>query len=561
MTHKLLKALTLEQKEVVDNIISKSEEINTLSVHCPMGSGKTPMSLAVSLVAKFDVIWVICPASLSDNWEREGGKYGVPLDYVMSYDYFRGTCDHQPKHNFFKRVQSEDDDSYTYEIQDKLVDLFNDKKVLIIVDEYQNLTNENDIQKAFASMHTYFRNNNTKDSFVLTLSGTPFEKEEHVINYMKCVGIIQSKVLATYSRERNFLKLEGLQEVIDFAKSINEELTEEILKTYKITNKNVEDICYILYVKIIEDFTSVNMPPPKLPFPIFCRNAFYNMDPENTEKINKGLKYLDTNGEKQNFENIQKGLMLAQEGKVEKACQLIINILETIPNSKVCLYADYDSVINTANEVLSAYGPQIIRGSVPKSQRMSILDPFQKDTLECRLLILNSAVCSVGLNLDDIYGDFPRYVFVMPSYYVKRMHQITRRFYRLTTKSSPQINFMYCKSFPNEISLLNVLCQKSNIMMETLKEHTQNDIKFPSQYDTYVEDAEDNTVELEVVESLYAKKKSKSSWKKNISKLEIGKKESKSDKGGDRLDGSSPKKTKEKKEKVKHSHDKVNIFM
>jgi SNF2 family DNA or RNA helicase len=63
-----------------------------------MGAGKTYVSSEIAIKFGFKKVIVICPASVVGKWKMMKSTYGVPIQYVMSYEMLRSTKDHQPFH-------------------------------------------------------------------------------------------------------------------------------------------------------------------------------------------------------------------------------------------------------------------------------------------------------------------------------------------------------------------------------------------------------------------------------------------------------------------------------
>ena len=112
---------------------------------------------------------------------------------------------------------------------------------------------------------------------------------------------------------------------------------------------------------------------------------------------------------------------------------------------------------------------------------------FQVSSTEHRLLISNLKVASTGIDLDDKHGDYPRKCYASPNYIISDLHQLTRRFLRMDTKSTAVVRFVYGKCGRRETSILNALARKSTVLKETLPTQVENGVHFPGEYDEEVE--------------------------------------------------------------------------
>ena len=446
--------LSLSQKSSVDDALHKFKSYKFLINNSSMGSGKTKSSLSIFQQGSYDYLFILCPANTISVWKNEK----IHIDNIISYESFRSIKGHQPKHDVLIRVNDK------FQITEYFNNIISTHKCLIILDEFQHITNENDTQQAFKILYNTLI---SKNSHILALSGTPFDKHEHIINFMKLINIISHDELFVYNKKRNFLELKGITDVINFSKNINDTLTTNILASNRLTSKNIEEICYLLWIHVIQQEITIYIEPPILNIPIYCYNKYY--------ETSLNLNNLDLN-------NLSLLLQSAQISKIDNIVFDTIHILTTIPNSKVCIYFDYDKPIKICYNKLLLYNPIIINGKININKRQNYINSFQEYNLNTRLLIFNSAVGSESINLDDTHGNFPRYVFSCPNHYIKRSHQMTRRFYRFNTKSSPHIYFVYNKESQNETSILNNLAKKSIIMKETLKNQVLFGMRFPIDY-------------------------------------------------------------------------------
>jgi hypothetical protein len=467
------------QKKHSKKLIQIIKKNNFAIDSSPMGCGKTKIGFDLFLSGKYDFLFYFCPANLISNIKNESNKWNCKIDILLSYESLRSIKHHQPKHKLLKRIDNNDESNFI--VSTIFENIVNNNKCLIIMDEFHHFVNENKIQQAIKSIFTY--SIDTKTNF-LFLSGTPFDKIDQIVNFLKCVNIIKQDELYEFSKKKNIFELKGIQDLINFCKDINLTETNSILYQYELNTKNIMDICYFLYTNILQNVFSISLDSPKLNIPLYCYNKFFEINEEAKKIIDETLEEIL---EKKDIGDVFSLLQKSQIAKIETICKETVRILTTIPNSKVCIYYDFDKPINKSMKILKDFNPIAITGKTNKIERPLEISIFQEPNLKSRLLILNSAVGSEGINLDDTNGNFPRYVLACPNHYIKRSHQMTRRFYRITTLSSPHIYFVYSKYNKNELSILNNLAKKSLILKETLKNQVDSGMKFPIDYDVIIE--------------------------------------------------------------------------
>ena len=121
---------------------------------------------------------------------------------------------------------------------------------------------------------------------------------------------------------------------------------------------------------------------------------------------------------------------------------------------------------------------------------------FQEANLKHRLLITNINVSSLSISFDDVHGGFPRYAFGEAGFAITGNHQWTHRFYRVSTRSTPVVRFVYGNVVDSitkedcgvlETSILTAIANKSAVMKETLKVQVEGGVEFPSDYERHIE--------------------------------------------------------------------------
>ena len=158
--------------------------------------------------------------------------------------------------------------------------------------------------------------------------------------------------------------------------------------------------------------------------------------------------------------------------------RVAIKRLKDSPKSKVVISVNFNDNVEKLKEILKDYNPLVLIGSVDKRARQPIIDKFQANNLEYRVLIGNTSVIAVGLDLDDKFGNIPRYAYISPNYSTLNLQQVIYRFYRSDTKGASYVRFFYGVVGRKENSILKSLRSKSLVMKDTLDVAVENGVKF-----------------------------------------------------------------------------------
>jgi len=473
----------------VENIILQNHCYFDLSV---MGSGKS--YIAIALAMKYNLpIGVCCPKTAEPVWRHVCTQYDVDLKFIIGYQSLRSTTGKQPKHGFLHRIDS---DSGTYFSASEEFMKIARQGLLLVLDEFQNIKNNSDQYKACKALTTACLSIKGNCRFAL-LSGAPFDKEEHVINAMKLIGYIQHPILYRYFKETADLKLYGAQELIDVCKNFDAEATQKVLLTYPIDHRNVQGLCYRLYVEVLKSRITSAMPPPKIEAEKDIKNGYYNMDVKDAEdlvhaivELSRAARFnpvtLAYDSRNASWGAITTALMHIEACKLKTLIRLAKRDLDHDPNCKVILFVNYVISIKTLQQALVEYDPLIMYGVTSDRERTNIVKEFQTN-MKNRLLIANTRVGGVSISLDDKVGDHPRYTYIIPTYSILDLHQATGRTHRDGTRSKATIRFVYGKVGSRETSILNALARKNKVLRETLDTQVENGIRFPGEYDDEIE--------------------------------------------------------------------------
>lgn len=474
-----------------------------------MGAGKTHVASYLEQRFKWPRMIVICPVNVQRTWEKAQAMYGLPIIYIMSYETLRGTINNgQLPHGLLIRYPSGDDGMPIYVATTTLLDLIRNG-TFFVFDEIQKAKNITGIHYAVKAMMSAIRGIDShyvmsvgpNTSRILITSGTPFDKEKQVTNFLRMLGIIRHRnMLNQASDGHTEINNYGAGELVQYCMQINPLKTREILATLPPTKNNMVKLVYTLYIDVIQIMMTSSMPSPPIEVPIDCGNGYYNLSPERSVRLSKAINNLKkathyNDGEvdttNANWGAITSSLREAEYNKAEIFIREAYNCLIQNPKCKVALFFNFKASINVAKELLCNFSPLVLEGSTPKKKRGDIIEKFQSHNLYNRVIISNLTVGALGIDLDDQYGDMPRYAFVSPSYYAMLLHQVTRRFYRANTKSTPIIRLVYGKCGTEETSIINALAKKTQVFRQTLLRQVEEGIKFPGEYDQFIQRDDD----------------------------------------------------------------------
>ena len=468
-----------------------------------MGSGKTVLTLAVAATFQYKLI-VICSLSLIAPWKKEAEKYGVEILHIMTYDTLRGSTRNPPKHNLCRlnKVYNEGQDEEKKENMYIATKYFRElcvDGILLIIDEVHKVKNE--ATSSLKAVHSLVRCVVDSDarSRIALLGETPVDKPEYTPSICKLLGIVRADKMYTYNSHLREYIHEGILELIEKAKSYDENLTEKVVGFGAYDKVELEALCHNLYVEVIKSHVSFGMTPPPncCQAKKICRNAYYDMNDVDVEKLREGVSMLsnatryrsDTNsiGTVQSFPAVMKALTMIEHSKVNTSIRLARQTLNDNPQAKVLLFFSFIEDMKRATDKLKEFNPMLMYGSTSTYERTQIEERFQKPSKKYRLLISNPSVGGIGLNLDDRDGSWPRFMFIIPSFHFINLHQCTGRIYRpATTKSDAKIFFIYSKEFPHETSILDSLLKKANTL-RSIRNHNEENTPLPGEYIAWIE--------------------------------------------------------------------------
>lgn len=455
------------------------------------GGGKTIIALAVAATYGLNLV-VVCNLSMVDKWKSAAKYYGINLLHVITYQSLRGTTKEDAYtmgHGLLVR------DGEFFEASDTFNDCVK-SRLLLIFDEFQNVKNNN---AQLASCHALVKavialGKEGHVARIGLLSAIPCDKKEHASSVFKMLGIITSDDLYKYEKGTRQYNLIGLKEAIDKCNKLNPDVTFDI--TVKPINRvTINTICYELYTRIIKDHYVSEMPKP--PEDKDAKNGYYMMEPADLNKLIEGVQLLSSAAKYRPdkgsvslsrgcWQDITKALITIESAKINTIARLVKQKLDGDPNCKVVVYLNYLKHIDQMVELLAKYNPLHMNGRTPKNKRTEMFGQFQSNDNKYRLLICNPKVGGVGVDLDDIVGTHPRFMFIVPTYNYINDHQATGRICRADTIGTATIRFIYSKDHPNETGILQAIIRKNNVARNMIIDANKSTV-LPGEYGAEVE--------------------------------------------------------------------------
>ena len=455
------------------------------------GCGKTILSLAVAATFNMGII-LVGPKTILNNWRSEAKKYGVQIFAALSYNSLRGTEKYGISHELLVR------DKGIFNTTEKFKE-FAKKGFLLVYDECHNLKNENEqIEAAHAMSREVVRfarmGYNVR---IAALSATPADKKENITCLFKILGIITNQKLYNYVRSTKTYVLEGLQEAINKCNKYQPDITFHIL-CRPINKTSSKLICHELYTRVLKEVVTSSMPKPEIEHEMDIKNFFAIMSEKDLERMKEGALLFSSatsyeNETKQvSYSGMNWGMVTQSRREIDSAkvntmVRLAEQELENDKNCKVILYYTFKRDMYRSRDLLKKHNPLVMNGDVTDEDvRTELMEKFQKDDNEYRVFISNPKVGGLGVELDDKYGNHPRFMFIAPSYMFIDQFQATGRIHRKETKSKATVRFIYSKEFNYETGIINSMVEKSKVARDMIRKN-QKDILFPGELEEVVE--------------------------------------------------------------------------
>jgi hypothetical protein len=486
----LLKESQIDHSKKLKGILGSQFYAMDLSM---LGTGKTYVALDIFKYLSIKNLMVIAPLSVLNKWDdlTEGDYNGITYAGIRSKS---------------GRIMILKDGEYKItEYTKTLID----EGLFIVIDEFHNLKNDTAQNNAVKILLKEMKiNPNNK---VLMLSGSPIDKKVQSLNYCYMLGITGYVPITIYDKNSQKYDSTGFDNFVRHCKRINLN-TQSIVRgvvSYKCSKSELMVIVYELFTKIMIEFNSSSMKPFNLTTHIVKYNSHYVEDDKRvfdsskfilTEINDILLKYIEDKKDTINtFGKMTRHLKMLELLKINIFYREVVNtILKS--DCKVIVGFNFTNSQILLGELLGSMNikSSILNGGVHKISRRDIVDKFNQDDDELRVLICNIEVISTGIDLDDKFGNRPRVVYLSPSYNTISQYQVSHRVSRLDSKSNSEINMVIMEN-NSELRVLDALKSKSMILRDNIQtgreceyfpghyndRHilSRSDIKTPENYD------------------------------------------------------------------------------
>lgn len=466
----------------------------------PTGRGKTfivmKIALAMKVLGKDIPIIVFCPAQAVKNWQDYLVKYSVPNSGVISYECLTGSTTHPPKYpilvrkDYKQKVSYIDDDGNTIEKVEDISEFTPHKQFIdeckmglfVIFDEAHLIMNPGTLRFNACCTLTKHMTYTENPSRYALLSATLMDQNDaaHVNALYKLLNL--SDKARMHQTINNVFEPLALEDIIKECYQLDADTTEDILNQRVLSSQTANEVAYELFVEVInEKYGSAIPENPELIRNLDIANAFFDVDDKDVylrikdavDRLKSTTKYRrGSNGEdivdRTKFKFTEVGRIVAEIQLL--MCQSMIQAAEQMlaedPDCKVVVGVNNYNAVDELVDGLKRWNPIVLTGQLNPAKRAPLVARFQTSPY-ARLIICNTKVLSVAIDLDDQVGNAKRKVIVFPDYDLKKLIQFIGRFNRDETKSVATIRIVYPPQNMEYSNVLNALYRKGDRLNET----------------------------------------------------------------------------------------------
>jgi hypothetical protein len=234
-------------------------------------------------------------------------------------------------------------------------------------------------------------------------------------------------------------ELAALGELIDFARRFDSRKVNELMKAggTRIYSKGQKqkDFIIALYDKIIQPNISSAMPSQDITLKM---NHLEYLKRDEVVRVGGALnlmhKTIDYEGK--GVVNLRRMVIMdIQAGLAPAAARFAERLLNENPHRKVVIFYQFNEARDILLKQLKKYKPLLIAGTQHTSyeEREDALKKFNAPNDKYRVLIASILVASLGIQMDDKIGGFPRRSIILPVWSLKNMMQAADRIGRADT--------------------------------------------------------------------------------------------------------------------------------
>lgn len=467
------------------------------------GLGKTYIGCSVILYLNLDAI-IVCLKTMKGKWRYVADKFGIldKIKLLVTYQSIRSVKNKtsEPKmlkHGYLLRTDITLDDKKktqvtTFAPTEKTLKSI-EEGTLFIFDEIQNIKDPKSDQ--FNACYELIRRIPPKSkSKVLLLSRTPIDKFLFAESLLKMLGLLKGEMFYYVSAfgGGSTYKTTEWDDMIKIARSRDDKITSQIFRNvYLRAAVDYRKAAWFLYRDIFRCYLTGEMPKIENNVTTDVANGFYKFPPDIEKKITvelaeianclhfqKDLKdknTIDTSGLKAAMPHMNN----VQRLKKDKFLELALKDLKEDPECKVVLFISFKDVMQTLERGLvnEGYKVLMLTGETHENNRQPLIETFNEESNEYRILITNTTVGGVGIDLDDIFGYKQRVFYFMLEFSANNLIQGIKRGKRsntkqLTNKPALRARFVYMNTEYGtyEMRIYQLLFQKLNIISQSLSE-------------------------------------------------------------------------------------------
>lgn len=467
------------------------------------GRGKT--FIAFFLLQKyFKEMVVIGPVTSKCEWDKASEKTGIRYTDYLSYDSLRGTSSRGVNHKYLDMIGEGDDVEYKVT---KTYERLLEKGTLVIFDEAHKVKNTTLVNKSVAAMMRGV--NNSPKSRAGFLSGTLFDKEEHATNFLRVFGWIRNKKLVETRGGKT--ELLGIGEVIAKAKEMDAVKTNSVIEEFNeefgsITAKNAKKFIFKLFVDVFRDHIASGM-THDIKVEKDAKNGFYKIvDPVERKALKDAvaglsdcLKRFDDESEKSSdrMASLMRALVELERAKRPLLKRLIMRDLRSSPGTKIFVCVENkETILELVRHINKEFELPIalpLFGEVTPADRNKIIDLFNADGNDVRVLVAQISVGGVGISLHDCVGNHPRIGYFVPRYNFSALVQAVGRTEREGVQSPIKNRFVYAygvedDQIPKESSILTAIIKKTAVQ-KSVNGEGESVNTYPGSYVDEVDDS------------------------------------------------------------------------
>ena len=496
----------------------------------PMGAGKTHVTSKIIQELKPKHFMVICPKTVASNWTNVIKLYGLPQTIlnkklaVTTYQTLIGRGEgvnsmgilnrrlvQQPGHTDDRGKYVEGKKEVVYEVTTLFRKMVKDGFFIVFDESHKTKNSHTSTYGAVKAICSYVAAHEKKgngNSKIVFITGTIFDKEEQISPFLRMVNIIQSKNLSTNILGNFKISGLGYQQLLDYCGVIKNSPLAEGLDVDGIIDNihalhppintiNVKIAAVNIYLRILQPIFVSKMPGPEN-IVFDARNGYFSLSVKKFELLTRtisqfasALRFDKRNDEiriTDAFKVITKYMAIIEYIKLEIFIRLAVKFLEENPHNKVVLMLNYIESISCCVKFLEKYKPMVVYGEIAVDVRTKVISKFNEPNSDRRLLIGNTTVMSLGIDLHSKDPNYFRYGLISPSYKITDTVQAVFRFYREGMRSDPYVRIVYAKdpSGQNlEKRILEAYAKKSKVIEKT----SGNDRRsLPGNYPTDLEE-------------------------------------------------------------------------